>query len=298
MIIYLFIILSAFLFLRRRHHTTHHPRVSTLNASTSSQWDDENDSSSSISDSSDTEIQPPQDENGHFIYSFTESSRGFTRHEVYETSFLLRQKGLPVELVAPILNHAEYWMRTAYGRHESISVAQDFGGRGGDEEYLRTAPIGDDGLTGLKPVRKVVFAVESRDQGWSSYPDDHGTYRGSWTWFEARRIDSSALEAGEGQGRREDEEEEQELHPENDARDPAEISSRVEGREILRNIHAGKNWHRHVISWAADDEGEDGEWVRGLKRGDAIILSAHARFPAWTNRVRNAKIAVYTAAIR
>ncbi|KAE9978359.1 hypothetical protein EG327_007429 [Venturia inaequalis] len=307
MIIYLVLILSAFLLLRR-HYATHTPRDRNGNAmmsfSTFSQWLDEGSSSSNSDtqrDDSGSELEPTQDSDGQFIYTFTEASRGFTRHEVYETSFLLRQTGLPVELVAPILNYAEYWMRTTYEREDRISVDQDFGGQGGDERYLHTAPIGADGLTGLKPVKKVVFVIESRDQGWSSYPDDHGTYRGSWTWFEAKKGDSSILgddeDGGESEGASDGEQ--QDLHPDNDARDPAELPSQVQGREIVRNIHAGKNWHKHIISWAADDnDNEIGEWVRELKRGDVIVLSAHARFPGWANRVRSAKIAVYTAAIR
>lgn len=36
----------------------------------------------------------------------------------------------------------------------------------------------------LHPVRKIVFTVESRDQGWSSR-ERSGQYINSWTWFEA-----------------------------------------------------------------------------------------------------------------
>lgn len=136
--------------------------------------------------------------------------------------------------------------------------------------------------------------IESRDQGWSSYPDDHGTYRGSWTWFEVEKGDASILRGTEQEG----EGEEQNLHPDNDARDPTSQPSSAKGQEIVRNIHAGKTWHKHIISWAADDEDATGKWVREIKRGDVIVLSAHARFPGWTNRVRSARIAVYTAAIR
>lgn len=35
------------------------------------------------------------------------------------------------------------------------------------------------------PVRKIVFAIESRDQGWGGELEHEGTYHGSWTWFEA-----------------------------------------------------------------------------------------------------------------
>lgn len=35
------------------------------------------------------------------------------------------------------------------------------------------------------PCRKIVFTIESRDQGWGGEPEHRETYRGSWTWFEA-----------------------------------------------------------------------------------------------------------------
>lgn len=37
----------------------------------------------------------------------------------------------------------------------------------------------------LHPVRKVVFSIRSKDQGWGGEREDHHTYHGSWTWFEA-----------------------------------------------------------------------------------------------------------------
>jgi hypothetical protein len=35
------------------------------------------------------------------------------------------------------------------------------------------------------PVRKIVFSIRSKDQGWSSEPQNRRTFNGSWTWFEA-----------------------------------------------------------------------------------------------------------------
>lgn len=44
------------------------------------------------------------------------------------------------------------------------------------------------------PCRKIVFTMKSRDQGWGGHHQDKGTYRGSWTWFEAgkERFDKNA----------------------------------------------------------------------------------------------------------
>lgn len=43
------------------------------------------------------------------------------------------------------------------------------------------------------PVRKIVFDIESRDQGWTSHGGHPGTYEGSHTWFDAglERFDST-----------------------------------------------------------------------------------------------------------
>lgn len=44
------------------------------------------------------------------------------------------------------------------------------------------------------PCRKIVFTMRSRDQGWGGQLRDRGSYRGSWTWFEAgkERFDKNA----------------------------------------------------------------------------------------------------------
>lgn len=35
------------------------------------------------------------------------------------------------------------------------------------------------------PCRKIVFTIRSHDQGWGGDHADHGSYRSSWTWFDA-----------------------------------------------------------------------------------------------------------------
>lgn len=45
----------------------------------------------------------------------------------------------------------------------------------------------------MHPVRKVVFTIQSHDQGWATGERNRG-YHNSWTWFEAglERFDPSA----------------------------------------------------------------------------------------------------------
>lgn len=46
--------------------------------------------------------------------------------------------------------------------------------------------IGSPTNTVQHPCRKIVFTITSHDQGWSNNArQDRGSYRGSWTWFEA-----------------------------------------------------------------------------------------------------------------
>ena len=37
----------------------------------------------------------------------------------------------------------------------------------------------------VNPCRKIVFTIESKDQGWGGDADDENSFHGSWTWFEA-----------------------------------------------------------------------------------------------------------------
>jgi hypothetical protein len=213
-------------------------------------------------------------------------SREWTREEIYQAAFLLRQK-LPAELVPAILDYAECWFKTTSIMERDIQVTEydlikrDDGNGGTRDEgvrYLFTDPIGMEGLSGLHPVRRVVFTIESNDQGQSWDRDWHGTYDHSWTWFEA--VVSNF-----------------------DEEDDAPLR---EGKRILCNLHASRAPMRHVVEWDHADEerkypfseGGDAEWVERLVRGQRIGITAWARFPGWTNSVQSAKIEVYTAAVR
>lgn len=207
--------------------------------------------------------------------------QSWTRHDIYHAAFLLRQK-LPAELVPEILNHAEYWLKSSVSRDAMVSVTQHSlrpsseGHAPTGLPYLSTKPIGMDGLTGLHPVQKVVFTINSKDQGHSWDSAWHGTYEHSWTWFEATVEENGAsVDLGFEEG---------------------------EGRRITTNIHAGREYKTQVIIWTEAGEKEE-KWVRGLKvrglkRGQVITLRAWARFPGWQNNVNSATIDVYTSAVR
>jgi hypothetical protein len=212
----------------------------------------------------------------------------WTREEIYHVAFLLRQK-LPAELVPTILDYAEYWVKTTSVMERDLDVREsnlvilDDGNGGTTEEgvpYLFTDPIGMEGLSGLHPVRKVVFTLVSRDQGFSWDQEWHNTYDHSWTWFEAVVANFE---------------------------DEDDVSTGG-GKKILCNLHAGKEFLTHVVEWDVSSEGEEKkyvfseggetEWVKGLLRGQKIGITAWARFSGWTNYVQSAKIEVFTAAVR
>jgi hypothetical protein len=212
----------------------------------------------------------------------------WTRHEIYHIAFLMRQK-LPAELVPAILDHAEFWVKATTAREHDLAVTegdliqQDDGDGGTREEgvpYLFTDPIGMEGLTGLHPVRKVVFTIESRDQGYSWDQEWHGTYQHSWTWFEGVVANF-------------------------EAEDDAPLGN---GKRILCNLHAGGDFSEHVVEWDTISEGDtpkyvfseggEAEWVRGLTRGQRVGITVWAKFGGWINYVKAARIDVYTAAVR
>ncbi|POS72620.1 hypothetical protein DHEL01_v208984 [Diaporthe helianthi] len=145
-------------------------------------------------------------------------------------AMLINGLGLPYEIVLSLLDHAEYWGHTTTTLDQSLTVSS--GPARENQFILRSKPLGlirrthyderyysfttaqakplseggDYSLTQFQkwiggptdilehPCRKIVFTLRSRDQGWGGQPQDRGSYRGSWTWFEAgkERFDKNA----------------------------------------------------------------------------------------------------------
>ena len=124
----------------------------------------------------------------------------------------------------------------------------------------------------IPKLRVLVYALKSRDQGWSSYPEHHGTYNASWTWFEA------GLTRFEGQIPRIEESREEELRGKKEQ----------DRYQLQRNRHAGRNPEDYRIELHKDHE-----LLRRVEEGDRFALWARAMFPAWTNVVHYARIDVW-----
>jgi len=119
----------------------------------------------------------------------------------------------------------------------------------GSVSYLISKPIPPG-----KKLREVVVTIVSKDQGWSSYPEDHGTYRNSWTWFELSIGSSSEAPAEKWRG------------------------------EVVRNLHAHGELKEHTIK--ISDKG----LYEKAESGDVLTVWAHARFLGWRNTVKQVKI--------
>lgn len=157
--------------------------------------------------------------------------------------------------------------------------------------------------------------------GWSGEPQNRGSYRGSWTWFDVSvetlipdalksetvswpayllfcDSDTLRLEESRFQFLRKDTD-----HP-----------FLPPPTHLQRNIHAEHELHHHSIIWHyldcidgssdaannldANGQGRaslNGNFIRNLRIGDCITLWMRARFPGWYSEIDEAKIEVYWA---
>jgi len=214
--------------------------------------------------------------------------------DIIQIAWLLRQK-LPGDLVPIILDYAELWdfavVACSAGPAE---IRESYAGELQAAVIIpKTIPTG--------ALRRVRFVMVSKDQGWSSYPVDHGTYRGSWTWFEAgvRGLDPSNTE------------DQATIHkpfqrlysmPEPEQQKLCIANPefyKYGSKPIVTNIHAGKDWKTHIVEWVANHEDEDVQKIfKELRGGHRIEISAHARFSGWCNHIKLVVIEVEYAVVR
>ncbi|KAL7268015.1 hypothetical protein RUND412_009376 [Rhizina undulata] len=243
---------------------------------------------------------------------------------------------LPLELVDPILDFAEYWPRIVVSLAAKCS-AQALHGNNNNcyKLILQTAPVpgrGDVEVRGRRPVRRIVFGIESKDQGWSSGSRvNKGTYVAGHSWFEAYLERPSSIDSKADI--QNPEEPSNPIDISNDINTPRAAStapgpiggSRGLGWDLItiagkrpwvvqRNVHAGQTLKKHTVTWNCDDEdawaedeeewagnsvrdgrGLGGRFVRALVPGDRVLLVARAQYPGWANHIENASIEVYYA---
>ncbi|KAF7328668.1 hypothetical protein MSAN_02468400 [Mycena sanguinolenta] len=207
---------------------------------------------------------------------------------------------LPPELVNTILDEAEYWPRIRSTRNQLLVVhASSSSDNNASLRCLVTPPFPASqalgGPSARLRVKRVKFDIVSNDQGWGGDPQDHGTYNGSYTWFEAAIL----RRAPQPEGRR--------LSP---ARPLFEVTNQDGCSRWLvqTNRCATVQAETHSIIWQADgmetasghDREENGSgdgagFIELLAPEDRIAIVARARFPGWVNCVRSVIVVVYYA---
>ncbi|KAF3937172.1 hypothetical protein ABW19_dt0201353 [Dactylella cylindrospora] len=258
-----------------------------------------------------------------------------SEEEAYAAQEALAVK-VPPELVPPILDYAEYFPHEVIGKREE----QESVGNDGSKVYL-TARIpefealdkntagkgGKEGMGGRPGrVRKLVFKIRSKDQGWSSYPRDKGTYRGSWSWLEVelwRKFDSTGSTDTSGEsstGNQQQEQQQQQPLPQLSEEEKKQNPGmyRVTTCLLQRNKHAVSDYTDHEIVWdwkvdELDDEVEEkwepgcvdtwqkggridnGKFVRELRGGDELRVVMRALFPGWRCSVESCEIECWWA---
>ena len=190
--------------------------------------------------------------------------------ETYEMAFILSKVLLP-DLVPAIMDMAEFWadVPLATNIHEMRVTEENAGSVYLVAEIPQNFPP--------KGLRSVTFSVTSRDQGFTNFEQFRHTYHHSHTWFEVAVL------------------------PDDDEKDTEheEIKTPPLGKWIITNIHADKEWETHTVTWSCNDEDEEiRDFVTSLQPGSKIAITAWARYPAWVNNVRSARIDCQIPAVR
>ncbi|KAL2858475.1 hypothetical protein BJY01DRAFT_201262 [Aspergillus pseudoustus] len=191
--------------------------------------------------------------------------------DIFEVYWVLRLAWAPHNpprtILLWILDLARYWLRTQASRRELISC--DEKGCQDRQPYVTSPPI-QGGIID-SPVREIQFVIWSHDQGFSSYPEFHGTLESSFTWFEV------GIE-----------------RPPDQRRLPIDIE---EGERVLtRNIHASRKLRRHHIIYG-ELALKQRDWMEKLQAGDKVSIIPMARYPAWRNFVGEASIQVFSTCL-
>ena len=173
-----------------------------------------------------------------------------TPRDQFEVFWILRyhctRRPMHPSLAVLIMDIAEYWLRVEAKRSDSVTVDAKQSPNG--MFYVMTEPL--PGRVNA-PVQAFTFATLSHDQGWSSFPHFHGSYDGSWTWFDV------VIEGKDG------------------------VTAHLEGDEacLCRNVHASLNPKEHRVTFGQGPGRRSREWTKKIHRGSRVGILAQARFP-------------------
>ena len=174
------------------------------------------------------------------ISSQSESSNQYTpsRADVFATRSVLNRH-FPWELVEIILDGAEYYPHGVFAmpaHHFNHPLAAG----DGRHQAVLTSPIVDSEF-----ISQVIIRTESHDQGWSSYPQDQGTFNNSWTWLDLALVRNPSESA------------------------PAENPP---DWRIYTNLHASRTWQTKEVVLDRSNE-----IISALRPGDSLAIWAEAR---------------------
>ena len=143
----------------------------------------------------------------------------------------LIQKFVPFELADIILREAEYYSVAA----DELTVPVDI-----VQRDVCCAAIGPFTEEEVESIVRLEAIIKGHDQGWSSFPEDRGTTRNSWTWYSLRRGEHGDLD---------------------------DLVERV-----ATNLHAISDTQIHTLEWLRGDD-----VVKKIRAGQTISIWAHAR---------------------
>ncbi|KAH9833286.1 uncharacterized protein C8Q71DRAFT_774892 [Rhodofomes roseus] len=179
--------------------------------------------------------------------------------DVLQTEHILHHLlGLPLPLVWAVFDEAEYWVRSV-AHCGPLSVAANSAAM--EESLCCTARI-PSSVKQYRPLRRIVFTIESHDQGWRSSNDN-----GSWTWFEAGSYT---------------------------------VSERVIMRNPPASRDFETHRIQWDLALNEDGTGADAElqqWMSRFTGGEELSVFARAQYQGWSNHVRRVQLELYCACV-
>ncbi|KDE08954.1 hypothetical protein MVLG_01044 [Microbotryum lychnidis-dioicae p1A1 Lamole] len=192
--------------------------------------------------------------------------------------------GLPRELALYIVDLAEYWPLQV-SQTQAHVIVRASSARLASASVLISSPIPE--TPSQYPVRRIRITTESRDQGFSSFPQLHGTREGSSSWFELALIRPDTERASSEAPER--------FFPPpitGPLSSPSQPYGIVTSQHLYYNIHASRTFESHMVTLDARLD-----IVDKARAGDRLVLYACAQYPAWTNECRMARITVNYSAL-
>lgn len=153
----------------------------------------------------------------------------------------------------PLISEERWW-----GKSDHVTV------RNGDHPpftLLLDVPVHTDVKL---PIRSIVFETASRDQGWSSWPDEHGTY-----------LSSSTIQVSLKQR-----------------------AKKSNSFVVQHNLHAHEEFKLHTNIWNLSElrasSPRRAELIESIRHGSVLQLSAHVGGgPGWETQVSFVRVRMY-----